>query len=164
VDEIVRKRVMKAALTTFAWPLDRAHLNEAIKEFFRRIPSEHQKTICEVFGWEGKEADRLRYDETALLAEFAQFDDNRLAQFLMLCSFAHYGANQYRNNQVSQSAVVRLSEECGVNHTLMDAEVRIELCAKKYKDAHLVYLAAVSNGETPPKPMVYQEASPTTLV
>ncbi len=164
VDEIVRKRVMKAALTTFAWPLDRAHLNEAVKEFFRRIPSEHQKTICEVFGWEGKEADRLRYDETALLAEFAQFDDNRLAQFLMLCSFAHYGANQYRNNQVSQSAVVRLSEECGVNHTLMDAEVRIELCAKKYKDAHLVYLAAVSNGETPPKPMVYQEASPTTLV
>lgn len=164
VDEIVRKRVMKAALTTFAWPLERAHLNEAIKEFFRRIPSEHQKTICEVFGWEGKEADHLRYDETALLAEFAQFDDHRLAQFLMLCSFAHYGANQYRNNQVSQSAVVRLSEECGVNHTLMDAEVRVELCAKKYKDAHLAYLAAVSNGETPPKPMVYQEASSATLV
>jgi ParB family chromosome partitioning protein len=35
-----------------------------LKEFFRRIPSEHQKVIAEVLGWEGKEGERLRYDES----------------------------------------------------------------------------------------------------
>lgn len=158
VDEAVRKRVMNGALKSFAWPLDRAHLNEAIKEFFRRIPSEHQKTICEVAGVEAEETERLRLNESALLDKLALLDDDKLAQFMMLCSFAHYGANQYKSNRVDQSAVVRLSEECGVNHSLIDAEVRAELCAKKYKDAHLAYLAAVSNGETPPKPVVYEKA------
>jgi ParB family chromosome partitioning protein len=45
VDEAVRKRVMTEAIKTWSWPLDRTHLNEAVKEFFRRIPSEHQRTI-----------------------------------------------------------------------------------------------------------------------
>ena len=100
----------------------------------------------------------------ALRDKLAFLDDDKLAQFLMLCSFAHYGANQYKSNRVDQSAVIRLSEEYAINHTLIDAEVRAELCAKKYKDTHLAYLAAVSSGETPPKPVVYQEASPATLV
>ncbi len=156
VDEAVRKRVMGAALKSFTWPLDRAHLNEAIKEFFHRIPGEHQKTISEVMGMEAEETERLRLNDSALLDQLADWNDDKLAQLLMLCSFAHFGANQYRNNQVSQSAVMRLSEECGINHTLLDAEVRVELCAKKYKDAHLAYLAAVNNGGTPPKPAVYE--------
>jgi hypothetical protein len=45
VDEAVRKRVMREAIKAWSWPLDRTDLNEAIKEFFRRIPSEHQRTI-----------------------------------------------------------------------------------------------------------------------
>ena len=52
VDEIVRKRVMREATKTFARPLDRAHLNEAVKEFFRRTSSNDQRTICEAFGCE----------------------------------------------------------------------------------------------------------------
>lgn len=158
VDEVVRKRVMEAALKSFAWPLDRAHLNEAIKEFFCRIPSEHQKTISEVMGMEAEVAERMRLNESALLDQLADWNDDKLAQFLMLCSFAHYGANRYKDHRADQSSVVRLSEEHGVNHMLIDAEVRAELCAKKYKDAHLAYLAAVSNGETPPKPVVYEQA------
>jgi len=164
VDEVVRKRVMMEALKSFAWPLDRAHLNEAIKEFFSRIPGEHQKTIGEVLGMEAKAAERLRLNETALLNQLADWNEDQLAQFLMLCSFAHYGANREKHHRVSQKDVVRLSKDFSVNHTLIDAEVRAELCAKKYKDTHLAYLAAVSSGETPPKPVVYQEASPATLV
>jgi ParB family chromosome partitioning protein len=45
VDEVVRKRLMKEAIKTWSWPLDRTHLNEAVKEFFRRIPTDHQRTI-----------------------------------------------------------------------------------------------------------------------
>jgi hypothetical protein len=36
---------MKEAIKTYGWPLERAHLNEAVKEFYRRIPSEHQRVI-----------------------------------------------------------------------------------------------------------------------
>ena len=164
VDETTRKRAMAAVLKAFAWPLDRRHLNETIKEFFRRIPGEHQKTIGEVLGMEAKATERLRLDESALLDQLTEWNDDKLSQFLMLCSFAHFGANRYKDHRVSQQDVIGLCEEFGVNHALIDAEVRAELCAKKYKEMHLAYLAAVNSGETPPKPVVYEVASPATLV
>jgi hypothetical protein len=76
---------------------------------------------------------------------------------MMLCSFAHYGANQYKHNQVDQKPVVQLSKERGVNHTLIDAQVRVELCAKKYKTAHEAYLDTVTQGEAVKKPVVYEQ-------
>jgi hypothetical protein len=158
VDEIVRKRVMKEALQTYRWPLERAHLNEVSKEFFRRIPSDDQRTISEVFGWSDDLASKIRYDQSAVLREIAKLNDSQLAQFLMLCSFAHYGANQYKHNQVDQKPVVQLSKERGVNHTLIDAQVRVELCAKKYKAAHEAYLDAVTKGEAAKKPVVYEQS------
>ena len=157
VDEIVRKRVMKEAIQTYKWPLERAHLNEVAKEFFRRIPSDDQRTICEVFGWSEDLASKLRYDQGAVLREIAKLDDSQLGQFMMLCSFAHYGANQYKHNQVDQKPVVQLSKDRGVNHALIDAQARVELCAKKYKAAHEAYLDAVTNGETAKKPVVYEQ-------
>jgi ParB family chromosome partitioning protein len=156
VDEEARKRVMREAIKTFAWPLDREHLNEAIKEFFRRLPSDVQKTAGEVFGWSSQEAEKLRLNSSAVPRVLADLDDDRLAQFLMLCSFAHYGANQYKNSRVDQSAVVGLSEQRNVNHALIDAEVRAELCPKKYKDTHQAYLEAVKSGKAAKKPVVYE--------
>lgn len=159
VDEAVRKRVMREAIKTWSWPLDRTYLNEAVKEFFRRIPSEHQRTICEVLGWEKEAAGKLRLDEEAALAKLASVSDDELAQFIMLCSFAHYGANHNGNRQVSQSAVVRLSEERGVNHALFDAQVRAEKCPKKYKAAHDAYLKVVESGKAATRPVVYEKES-----
>lgn len=158
IDEAVRKRVMAEAIKTYSWPLDRQHLNEAVKEFFRRIPIEHQRTICEVLGWNNDEAGKLRFDDAATLAKVAALSDHELAQFLMLCSFAHYGANQYGNRQVDQNAVVRLSEERGINRRLIDATVRAELCPKKYRAAHQTYLNAVKEGRAADKPVVYERA------
>ena len=152
----MRKRVMGEALKTFAWPLDRAHLNEAVKEFYRRIPSADQQTIREVFGW--GEREELRFDDDAVLRELAGLNDDRLAQFLMLCSCAHYGANRDQHRRVDQSAVLELSRERGVNHALIDAEVRAELCPKKYKAAHDAYLAAVRAGKKATKPVVYEQS------
>ncbi|MGH9838027.1 MAG: hypothetical protein ACREEM_04510 [Blastocatellia bacterium] len=156
VDEIVRKRVMREAVKTFAWPLDRAHLNKAVKEFFRRIPSSDQRTIREVFGWEEKGSGKLRFDGEAVSRELGKLDDNRLAQFLMHCSFAHYGANPDGNRKADQSAVVRLSQERGVHHALIDAEARAELCPKKYKGAHQAYVDAVKTGKAVKKPVVFE--------
>lgn len=156
VDEEVRKRVMKDAIKTYNWPLERKHLNEVVKEFFRRIPSDIQKTVCEVFGWDEGLATELRYDQSAVLRELSKLDENRIAQFLMLCSFAHYGANQYKQHQVDQKPVVQLSADRGVNHQLIDAQVRFELCAKKYKSAHEAYLTKVMSGGRAKKPVVYE--------
>lgn len=161
VDEIVRKRVMKEAITTFAWPLERQHLNEAVKEFFRRLPASDQKTVCEVFGWEKAEADRLRFDDDAVLGKLATLNDDDLARFLMLCSFAHYGANQYGNNRVDQTAVEQLSAERGVNHTLIDATVRAEVCPKKYRAMHEAYLEMVTAGQAAERPVVYERLQPS---
>lgn len=162
VDEVARKRVIQEAIKTFASPLERRHLNEAAKEFFRRIPSDDQKTICEIFGWNDEETGKLRYDNEAVLQELAKLDDDRLAQFLMLCSFAHYGANPQRNRQVDQRAVVKLSQERGVNHALIDAEARLELCPRKYKAGHEEYLAGVKAGRVAGKPLVYERPTKAT--
>ena len=162
VDEAVRKRVMAEALKTFTWPLDRKHQNEIAKEFFRRLPSDDAKTVGEVFGWNEEVTSQVRFDDGAVLREVAKLDDGRLAQFLMLCSFAHYGANRDGQRQVDQAAVVRLSKERNVNHKLIDAEVRAELTPKKYKDAHLSYLESVKRGKAKAKPVVYEVAPTTT--
>ncbi len=160
VDEVVRKRVMKEAIKTFSWPLERARLNEAVKEFFRRIPTEHQRTICEIFGWNEEEAGKLRFDEAATLRKLAALSDGELAQFLMLCSFAHYGANQYKSNRVDQKQVAQLSKDRGVNHALIDAQARAELCPKKYRAAHQTYLESVESGKAAKKPVVYEKRQP----
>jgi hypothetical protein len=105
----------------------------------------------------------LRFDDAAVLRKLAALGDDDLARFLMLCSFAHYGANQYGNSRVDQKPVVRLSQERGVNHTLIDAQVRAELSPKKYKAAHDAYLEAVENGKAAKKPVVYEKESPPAL-
>lgn len=163
VDENVRKRVMKEALATYAWPLERRHLDEAVKEFFRHIPASDQKTICEVFGWDKEETGKLRFDDDAVLGKLATLNDDDLARFLMLCSFAHYGANQYGNNRVDQTAVVQLSVERGINHALIDATVRAEISPKKYKAMHEAYLEIVAEGRTAERPVVYEKTQPPTL-
>ncbi len=129
------------------------------KEFFRRIPSDDQRTICEVFGWSDDLASKLRYDQPTILRELAKLDDSRLAQFMMLCSFAHYGANQYKQNQVNQQPVVKLAADREVNYPLIDAQVRAELCAKKYRAAHEAYLNSITDGRKAKMPVVYEAAA-----
>jgi ParB/RepB/Spo0J family partition protein len=160
VDEEVRKRVMREAIKAWAWPLDRADLNQAVKEFFLRIPSEHQRTIYEVFGLENDAASKLRFDEEAMLRKLVELDDSEFARFLMLCSVAHYGANRYGSNRVDQSEIVRLSADRGVDHALVDAEVRLELCPKKYLAAHRTYYEAIKSGKAASKPVVYEHPRP----
>jgi hypothetical protein len=74
-----------------------------------------------VFGWEKEAGGSLRFDDAAVLRKLAALTDDDFTRFLMLCSFAHYGANQYGNSRVDQKPVVRLSQDRGVNHTLIDA-------------------------------------------
>lgn len=158
VDEIVRKRVLGEALKSFSWPLERKTLNEIAKEFFRRIPAEDQETILEILGIQENDAGTLRFDQKALLGVLGNFDEHQLARFLTLCSVAHFGANSSKQRQVDQSEIVALSKNREVNHTLIDAEVRLELCAKRYKVAHQAYLDSVRKGKPTHKPVVYVQS------
>ena len=72
---------------------------------------------------ENNAAGKSRIDEEAMLRKLVELDDSEFARFLMLCSVAHYGANQYGGNRVDQSEIVRLSAERRVDHALIDAEV-----------------------------------------
>jgi ParB family transcriptional regulator, chromosome partitioning protein len=155
VDEEVRKRVMREALTTYTHPLDRETLNAVALAHFRRIPASDQRTIIEVFGCTDEESSALRTRGDEGLKVLAKLTDDRLAQFMVLCSVAHFGANQYGNRQVSQEDVERLSKARGVNHRLIDAEVRHGLAPKKYKERHEKYLAAVREGKRTKKPTVF---------
>jgi ParB family chromosome partitioning protein len=162
VDDVVRRRVMAEAMQTFSYPLDRAQLNAVAKEFFRRITSYDQRTIFAVLGKEEKEGNSIRVSESKMLAEIEKLDDQQLAQFLMLCTFAHFGANQYMNKRVDQSEVEKLSKARGVNLKLIDAQVRFELAPKKYKAGHQQYLEKVTAGRSAKKPVVYEAPQPAT--
>jgi len=160
VDEAVRKRVMAEAVKNYAWPLVRTEWNEIAKEYFRQIPRDHQRTILEVFGWSEDKTGKLLYDSTVILEEITNLSDDRLAQFFMLCSFAHFGANPAMTKTVDQTNVAELAKTRNVNHQLIDAQVRVELAPKKYKAAHQSYLEAVTNGKKARKPLVYEQAQP----
>jgi ParB family transcriptional regulator, chromosome partitioning protein len=157
VDEATRLRAFKQALPTYLWPLDRAQLNQVALEFFERIPASDQKTIFKVLGWEEEKTRTFRFQREQLQQELNRMEDHALAQFLMLCSFAHYGANPARTHRVGQSAVVQLCQERGLNHTLLDAEVRLALCPKKYKERHQDYLVLVKQGHPASKPSVCEK-------
>jgi len=98
----------------------------------------------------------LRFDGEAVLRELGKLDDNGLARFLMLCSFAHYGANPDGSRKADQSAVARLGQERSIHHALIDAEARAALRPKEYKAAHQAYVDAVKNGKAGKKPVVYE--------
>jgi len=156
VNEVTRKRAMTEIVKTYGWPLDRADWNEIAKEFFKRIPGEHVKTILEVLGWSEKDLGLIHYNDNRLVEEIAKLDDDQLARFLRLCAFAHFGANREAQHQVSQQAVIELSKQRGVNYDLIDAQVRVERAPKKYKAVHQNYLDAISNGDFATMPVVYE--------
>lgn len=160
VAEEVRLRVMKEALPTYTWPLTRPQLLLIALEFFERIPHPDRKTIRKVLGQEEEPESRFHYDRESLQQRLSALTDEELAQFLMLCSFAHYGANPARVHTVDQSAVIALSKERGVNYQLIDAQVRLERCPKKYRERHQDYLALVKLGQPAPKPWVCEQAPP----
>lgn len=163
VAEEVRLRVMQEALPTYTWPLSRPQLTQIALEFLARIPDSDRKTIRKVLGQEEDHTRKLRYDREELRQRFHNLTDDELAQFLMLCSFAHYGANPARVHAIDQNAVIALSQECGVNYRLIDAQVRLERCPKKYRERHQDYLTLVKLGQPAPKPWVCEQAPQAKL-
>jgi len=89
VGEEVRQRVFKEALATFSSPLDRSHLDEVAREFFRRLPAHDQHTVEKVWGWRDEQGSP-HLDEGAVSARIAAFSDDELAR----CPKKHRAAHQ----------------------------------------------------------------------
>lgn len=159
VAEAVRKRVLPAALATYQAPLERPELNTIARVFFRRLPMAEQHTVGDVLGWAEEDARRYRHDEAALDGWLTALSETELARLLVLCAVAHHGANPAGQQWVDQSAVEHLAQARGVNYLLLDAEVRAELCPKKYAGAHAAYLQTVREGRAGEKPIVYERTT-----
>ncbi|HMO81183.1 MAG TPA: ParB/RepB/Spo0J family partition protein [Pyrinomonadaceae bacterium] len=74
---------------------------------------------------------------------------------LFLLIHGHKGTIGHANNYTSQKEVRKLAAEFDVDYSLIDAEVRLDLCTKKHKETHQVYLNAVrekSNDAKVPRP------------
>lgn len=170
VAEVARQRAIVEAVKTYPVPLERAQLETIAIEFYRRIPTDDGRVITELCGWSEADISTKAYHPRRCLTEsesrerITKLDDTQLAQFLILCAVAHLGANHYQNRFIRQDKVIELSDERAVNYTLIDAEVRCELAAKKYHAAHQQYLEAVKGGRTDvKKPVVYETLLSSTL-
>jgi ParB/RepB/Spo0J family partition protein len=150
VNEAARRRVFKESLPTYTDPLPREMREKVALGFFERLSGHHRRVIEAVI------------DQEVTAESIAAMDDNQLAGFLMFCTFAHYGANEYGYHRASQRDVVRLAEDRGVNYAHIDAETRVALSPKKYLKQHQLYLDEVKAGKAVSPPNVYG-GSPITL-
>lgn len=70
----------------------------------------------------------------------------------------HKGTIGYSNSYSSQKEVRELATEFAIDYALIDAEVRLEFSAKKHKEVHETYLAAVRNKDKKAKaPWLFSE-------
>lgn len=79
-------------------------------------------------------------------------------RILFVLIHCHKGTIGYSNSYSSQKEVSELAAEFAVDYALIDAEVRLEFSAKKHKEVHETYLAAVRNKDKKAKaPWLFSE-------
>lgn len=83
------------------------------------------------------------YDCAAVVEYFNGLDRKLQFQILFLLVHGHKGAIDSRNIYISQKDVKEVAAEFQIGYSLIDAETRLELSAKKYTQVHEDYLAAV---------------------
>src|SRR5690606_34882094 len=80
------------------------------------------------------------HDSPDGIENFKNFTRGVQFRVLFLLIHGHKGTIGYANNYTSQSEVRELATEFDVDYFLIDAEVRFELCTKKHKEIHRIYL------------------------
>ena len=85
-------------------------------------------------------------DRRAAIEELKKDERGMQFRILFLLIHGHKGTIGHGNNYRSQTEVKELAAEFGTDYALIDAEVRLEFCAKKHKEPHEIYLDAVQKG------------------
>ncbi|MBK9214674.1 MAG: ParB/RepB/Spo0J family partition protein [Chloracidobacterium sp.] len=82
-------------------------------------------------------------DRRAAIEELKKVERGMQFRILFLLIHGHKGTIGHGNNYRSQTEVKELAVEFGIDYALIDAEVRLEFCAKKHEDVHKSYLENV---------------------
>jgi ParB family chromosome partitioning protein len=156
VAEAVRVRVFKQAAEKFEkkfriTDVGTDFLPQLIARFWRMTSSRDSNNLKAVVkqliaDWQGKSNDRegvYIQDGQSGIELLKTFDRGMQFRILFLLIHCHRGAIGYGKSYTSQREVRELAAEFDLDYALTDAEVRLELCAKKYKDAHQLYLDAI---------------------
>src|SRR5262249_8078705 len=93
--------------------------------------------------WEGEADQKQGIDLTNswnMIEIFKKLDRAFQYRIIFLLIHCHKGTIFHGNNYASQKEVKGLAREFGVDYPLIDAEVRLEFCAKKHNQVHEEYL------------------------
>ncbi len=85
------------------------------------------------------------YDAAKNVTEIARISERHQLRMLFLFTHGNKGA-MYFGHYKSQKLVKALAEEYDIDYQLVDAEVRLDLCAKKHKSAFEAYLSEIKTG------------------
>ncbi|MEQ1762125.1 MAG: ParB/RepB/Spo0J family partition protein [Pyrinomonadaceae bacterium] len=153
VAEVVRVRVFKEAAEAFEKKFNITNVGveffpQLLAKFWRMSSSGDSNNLKGVVKtllteWLGESGDfyvsesRSGIDTIKSLKRAFQF------RILFLLIHGHKGTLGYNNSYSSQAEVRNLAKEFKVDYALIDAEVRLELSAKKHLETHTAYLEAI---------------------
>lgn len=153
VAEVVRVRVFKEAAEAFE---KRFGITSVGVEFFPQLlakfwrmsssgDSSNLKAVVKTLlpEWVGESGDFHVAEGRSGIERIKTLKRNVQFRVLFLLIHGHKGSLGYNNGYSSQTEVRQLAREFKVDYALIDAEVRLELCAKKHHEAHKAYLDAV---------------------
>lgn len=153
VAEATRVRVFKQAAEKFEKKFSITDvgidcLSQLIARFWRMTSSGDSNNLNGVVKyllaqWEGKadKSDGIYIHDGRSGIEFFKGMHRALQlRILFLLIHGHKGAIGHGNNYRSQKDVRELAGEFEVDYTLIDAEVRFEFCAQKYREVHQAFL------------------------
>ncbi len=156
VAEAVRVRVFKHAAEKFERKFRISDvgtdlLPQLIARFWQMTSSGDSNNLNTVVKrligeWEGEAGEKNGMYITGGCTAVEQFKKlGRAFQFriLFLLIHGHKGTIGHTNNYMSQREVKELAAEFEINYPLIDAEVRLEFCAKKHNQVHETYLHSV---------------------
>ena len=156
VAEVSRVRVFKQAAEKFEkkfriTDVGTDFLPQLIAKFWWMTGSGDSNNLHDVVksvvsDWQGEQSHRDGVyvgDGRTAIEYFKTFDRGIQFRILFLLIHSHKGTIGHGNNYRSQSEVKELASEFEIDYALNDAEVRLELSAKKHKEVHETYLEAV---------------------
>jgi ParB family chromosome partitioning protein len=156
VAEAVRVRVFKQAAERFEkkfriTDVGTDLLPQLIAKFWRMTSSGDSNNLNAVVQyiiaeWHDKSTGRDRFyihEGPSGIELVKTFERSMQYRILFLLIHSHKGTIGHSNHYASQSAVKGLASEFEIDYAAIDAEVRLELCAKKHNEVHEAYLKAV---------------------
>lgn len=156
VAEAVRVRVFKQAAEKFEkkfriTDVGTDFLPQLIARFWSMTASGDSNNLHRVVTyvaaeWAGKSEnhDGIHMpDRRTAIEQLKKLERGVQFRILFLLVYCHEGTIGYSNSYTSQSGVRELAAGFEVDYALIDAEVRLELCAKTHKETHEVYLDGV---------------------